>query len=174
MIALLQPRFDERHLSATEAFLDPYQGVLVMIDMGDLAKDQSQECLQWMRRHKMTVKEDRTVARSEKQPERVYRFIRNSVSRDPWIRVKAFETSSPMRVRFQAFTSFHEETYKYEWDFGDGQSGVVARPEHDYLERGEYQVSVKIHPDNKTSFERMIRITVPAGYRTADSDNKAG
>ena len=160
LIALLQPRFDEAQVAATEDFLDPYQRVLVLVSMGDLAKDQSRDCLQWLRQHKMTVKEDRTAAAADKHPQRVYRFIHNTLSKHPWVQVKAFGTSSPMRVQFRAFTSFSEEIYKYEWDFGDGNTGVVARPEHEYQEPGEYLVSVKLYPDRKTSHERRIRITV--------------
>ncbi len=171
LLALLQPRFDPTHVAATEDFLDPYQRVLVLVGMGDLARDQAEACLDWLRRQKLTVEEAHTAASADKHPERVYRFIRNSVTRHPWIRVKAFETSSQMRVKFYAVTSFKDEIYKYEWDFGDGAADVVARPEHEYAEPGEYQVSLKIYPDPKTSYDRKIRIRVPADYKIVDSND---
>lgn len=170
LVALLQPRFDPLHMAATLDFLDPYQRIMVLVGMGDLAGDQADACLQWLRQQNMTVVEDHTAARTEKHPERVYRFVRNSVARHPWIRVKAFGTESPMRVRFRALTSFQEEVYRYEWDFGDGGIGVIARPEHEFAEPGEYLISLRIHPDKKSSHERKIRITVPTNYNVAGSD----
>lgn len=170
LVALLQPHFDPLHMAATLDFLDPYQRIMVLVGMGDLAEDQADACLQWLRQQRMTVVEDHTAARTEKHPERVYRFVRNSVAKHPWIRVKAFGTESPMRIRFRALTSFKKEVYRYEWDFGDGSTGVIARPEHDFAKPGEYTISLRIHPDKKTYHERKIRITVPANYNVADSE----
>ena len=170
LVALLQPRFDPLHMAATLDFLDPYQRIMVLVGMGDLAEDQADACLQWLRQQNMTVVEDHTAARTEKHPERAYRFVRNSVTKHPWIRVKAFGTESPMRVRFRALTSFKEEVYRYEWDFGDGGTGVIARPEHEFAEPGEYTISLRVHPNKKASHERKIRITVRANYSLADSE----
>ncbi len=75
-----------------------------------------------------------------------------------------------MRIRFRALTAFKEEIYRYEWDFGDGGTGVIARPEHDFAEQGEYTISLVIHPDKKKPHERKIRITVPANYSLVDSE----
>ena len=170
LVALLQPRFDALQMAATLDFLDPYQRIMVLVSMGDLAGDQADACLKWLRQQKMTVVEDHAAARTEKHPERVYRFVRNSVTKHPWIRVKAFGTESPMRIRFRALTSFKEEVYRYEWDFGDGGTAVIARPEHEFAEPGAYTISLRIHPTKKKSHARKIRITVPANYIFADSD----
>jgi hypothetical protein len=170
LVALLQPRFDALRMAATLDFLDPYQRIMVLVGMGDLAEDQADACLQWLRQQNMTVVEDHTAARTEKHPQRVYRFVRSSVTKHPWIRVKAFGTESPMRIRFRALTSFKEEAYRYEWDFGDGETGVIARPEHDFTQPGEYTISLRIHSDKKKSHERKIRITVPADYDVAESE----
>ena len=75
-----------------------------------------------------------------------------------------------MRIRFRALTSFKEEVYRYEWGFGDGGTGVIASPEHEFTQPGEYTISLRLHPDKKKSHERKIRITVPAHYSLADSD----
>ncbi len=168
LVALLQPRFEALQMAPTLDFLDPYQRVMVLVGMGDLAEDQAHACLKWLRQQSMTVVEDHTAARTDKHPDRVYRFVRNTVTKHPWIRVKAYGTDSPMRIRFRALTSFREEIYRYEWDFGDGATGVIARPEHEFTEPGEYTISLRIHPDKKKSHERKIRITVPANYIAAD------
>ncbi len=169
LVALLQPRFDALRMAATLDFLDPYQRIMVLVGMGDLAEDQADACLQWLRQQNMTVVEDHTAARTGKHPQRVYRFVRNSVTKHPWIRVKAFGTESPMRIRFRALTSFKDEVYRYEWDFGDGGTGVIARPEHEFTQPGEYTISLRLHPDKKKSHERKIRITVPTNYDVAES-----
>lgn len=170
LVALDQPRFEEAHLAATKDFLDPYQQVLVVIGIGDLARDQAKDCLQWLRNERMAVSEKRVGSSSTRHVERVYRLIRDRVAKNPWVRVRAFETTSPMRVKFQAVTSFKKEIYKYEWDFGDGSTGVVARPEHEYAQPGEYEITLKLYPDRDTSYERKIRLSVPADYRMADSE----
>ncbi|MCZ6654054.1 MAG: PKD domain-containing protein [Planctomycetota bacterium] len=170
LVALLQPRFDALQMAATLDFLDPYQRVMVLVGMGDLAEDQADACLKWLRQQRMTIVEDHTAARTEKHPERVYRFVRNSMTKHPWIRVKAFGTESPMRIRFRALTSFKDEVYRYEWDFGDGGTAVIARPEHEFTQPGEYTISLRIHPTKKKSHARKIRITVPANYSLAGSE----
>ena len=47
---------------------------------------------------------------------------------------------------------------------------MIARPEHECTQPGEYTISLRVHPDKKAYHERKIRITVPADYRLADSE----
>ncbi|MEO0777997.1 MAG: PKD domain-containing protein, partial [Bacteroidota bacterium] len=45
---------------------------------------------------------------------------------------------SPLRVQFDASTSFHPKNlpFSYHWDFGDGQQSTEAAPSHTYIASG--------------------------------------
>ncbi len=160
-VALLQPRFDAADVVATQELLDPYQQMLVVIGMGDLARDQSEECLKWCTSRKITAQQLVTAASKEKQPGFVWQFFERTVLKHPWIRIKAYTLNTPLRVRFEALTSF-DEVYKYEWDFGDGKTDKVAEPEHVYSQAGTYDVTLKIHSKAKQSYTRRIQVNVVA------------
>lgn len=164
LVALLKPDFQREHFETTLPFLDPYQRVLVVLPMGRFGTEQPKACRDWLREQSMAVVEVNRAAGSAKHPDVAYRFFKKSIMKHPWIRIEAYQTRSPTRVRFQAVASI-KEIYKYEWDFGDGESDVVAGPEHEYARPGVYQVTLKIYSSDREAHSRKIRITVPAGYR---------
>lgn len=168
-IALLQPRFDVLHTRVIKEFIDPYQRVFVLHRLGDFHGDQGKDCAAWLRDQHVAVEEKRTAARRDQHPNLAYQFMHHVMVKEPWIRINAFESTLPLRVKFHATTSFENEIYKYDWDFGDGARGVIAQPEHQYAQPGEYHVSLRIHPDRKHSYERKIRVFVPSDYRPTDS-----
>jgi len=163
VVALLRPRFDVQHVSDVGPRVDPYQRVLVVIGMGDWQGEETDDCLEWLREQDLTPTEVMSAATRRKYQAMVYRYLRDTLARHPWIRVRAFETDSPLGVRFAAETSL-DEVRRFEWEFGDGQTDVIASPEHHYQRPGEYDVTVKIFPHREAVHVRRIRIAVPVGY----------
>ncbi len=161
-VVLLQPRFDVRHVTSVKEFIDPYQRILVLKRQGDLRGEQTDACLTWLWEQHLTVEERRSSAAVDRYPEIAYDFLRATARRHPWVRVQAYATASPMRFKFAVHSSF-PDVYKYEWDFGDGSSDVIAAPEHEYRDAGEYQVTVNVYPNRKEHLTRSVGIQAPSG-----------
>lgn len=162
MIALLRPLFDVSHLAAVQDFVDPYQRVLIIVGLGDLFRDQSKACLDWLRGNRLDVAEHVTASRPDKYPAIVAAFFEDSLRKHPWIRIKAYQTASPLAVRFHALASFPKDPDKYEWDFGDGAQDSSASPEHQYAQPGQYEVTLKVYASSRKPHERKIRLRIPA------------
>ncbi len=54
-------------------------------------------------------------------------------------------------VQFEGSATGGKPPYKYNWDFGDGTTGIGKNPTHEYLEKGNYKVILKVIDDNGKS-----------------------
>ncbi len=69
----------------------------------------------------------------------------------------------PLKVKFTDITdAVSGQTVKWEWDFGDGYNSDLQHPEHNYLNAGNYNVTLRVTNSNgcattisKTSYIRI-------------------
>lgn len=81
----------------------------------------------------------------------------------PLFRAFPIRGDSPMKVRFQNFSTGH--VARYLWDFGDGGSSLEKSPTHTYLTEGEY--TVKLNVVTSTGAQGVV---TKKGYIIIDND----
>jgi len=68
--------------------------------------------------------------------------------------------------------------YSFEWDFGDGTTGIGLDPDHQYSTPGEYTVTVIISDRNGTKTVKTFTINVPesaaGSVNTLNADTREG
>ncbi len=158
--AVRQPRFDVRYVEPCRPYLDHQQPIQVIYGPTDLARRQAVDCVQWLRRARMSVSEQETTSAPNRDPSPMYAFMKNTVRTRAWIRVTAAEIDPkrPLLVGFSLQSSVPVDALL--WEFGDGETSDAASPEHAYVAPGTYNVRVTVTSGRKTH-SRRIEIRVP-------------
>jgi chitodextrinase len=75
-------------------------------------------------------------------------------------------------IAFDASGSYDSDgiIVSYLWDFGDGTTGVGAKPVHEYIQPGTYLVTLVITDNSGNTYTEQITITVAAGTDVAESE----
>lgn len=82
---------------------------------------------------------------------------------------------SPLRVSFTASVRGGLGPYTYNWDFGDGTTGMDASPYHTFAQAGDYQVEVVVTDSLGTEANGIVAVTVVAPLQaTLLADNSEG
>ncbi|MCG3138249.1 MAG: hypothetical protein HJJLKODD_02110 [Phycisphaerae bacterium] len=159
-VALRQPRFDSNYIQPAKPFIDPYQRVLVVAGMADLARDQALRCIEWLNEADVAVSVVHTAASADRQPDMVRRFFSECLRKHPRLLVQAFRTGSSRTIRFQLQTSLRD-IERYSWDFGDkSPTDTTPSPEHRYTAPGEYTIRLQVHSADQQTHERTIRLSI--------------
>ena len=62
----------------------------------------------------------------------------------------------PLAVKFSSTVIGGKTPHTYNWDFGDGQHGTAANPDHTYLDEGNYTVKLLIRDSSGKSKESSM------------------
>jgi large repetitive protein len=79
---------------------------------------------------------------------------------------RSFVAGRPMAFDGTVSEASFGSIIRYEWDFGDGNTGVGARVDHTYTEPGEYTVTLRVTDDsgtacNQASASATVRVNLP-------------
>lgn len=83
---------------------------------------------------------------------------------------KVVESISPLTIEFTADCSSNSPIQSYVWTFGDGEISTKENPQHQYLEEGLYDVSLKIKNqsgDSSVHFETIKVSGITGQYCTS-------
>ena len=82
---------------------------------------------------------------------------------------------APLPVRFEDRSVPVDSSYRLEWDFGDGTTGVGRTPQHVYTDTGTFNVALRIESPLgcvvDTLFEQLVRVR-PAPTAVFDIDGR--
>ncbi|MBI5763025.1 MAG: prolyl oligopeptidase family serine peptidase [Planctomycetes bacterium] len=154
-IAIRQGSFDKRYMDVPTDRLDRWQPVKVIYGSTDFLRDQTKECIKWLRDEKMFVEEQELPGQHRRiEPKFVWRFFATVTKERPWIRIRARSATgeNPLAVQFE-LRAIPEAT-KQKWFFGDGGESRDESPLHEYKQPGRYEVVVNVALKGGKKFTR--------------------
>lgn len=82
-------------------------------------------------------------------------------------------TRNNLLVNFQSSVTGGDESYSYQWDFGDGSTASVSSPSHTYAQAGNYKVTLVVTDGKGAVVETSVNISVSAPVVTQPKPNTA-
>ncbi len=165
-IAIRQGSFDKRYMDIPTDRLDRWQPVKVIYGSTDFLRDQTKECIKWLRDEKMFVEEEELPGQHRRiEPKFVWRFFASVTKERPWIRIKArpVDGANPLAVQFEL--NAVPAATKQKWFFGDNEESRDESPVHVFKQPGRYEivVNVAIKGGKKFTRKRVIQLEGPIG-----------
>lgn len=156
-----QGTFDPRFVDVPADRLNPWQMVKVVYGKTDLLRDQSIECIDWLRDQGMfVVREEMPGSHRRIDPRHTWQFFKQVIEERPWIRLtlRPRDLSNPMAI-YYALEAVPAAS-KQKWFFGDGGESYDASGVHQYAQPGEYEVTVNVAMKNGKKYARTKKIRV--------------
>jgi predicted esterase len=164
-LAIRQGSFDKRFMEIPADRMDRWQPIKVIYGSTDIIRDQTKDCVKWLRDEKLYVEELELPGTHRRiDPKFVWTFLSQVIRERPWIRIKAHpvDPEKPLTVQFSLETvpaALHQK-----WNFGDKQEeSRETSPTHTYAQPGRYEVvaNVTLKGGKKFTRKRSIQIGTP-------------
>lgn len=161
-LAIRQGSFDKRFMDISADRFDRWQPIEVIYGSTDFIRDQTKDCVQWLRDQKLFVEELELPGTHRRiDPKFVWDFFSKIMRERPWIRlrVRAADSAQPLAVQFTL--DCVPPAIRQKWDFGDKEEeSRDAAPIHTYAKPGRYDVSVAVTMKGGKKFNRKRAIQV--------------
>ncbi|HUN82037.1 MAG TPA: PKD domain-containing protein [Phycisphaerae bacterium] len=164
-LAIRQGSFDKRFMDIPADRFDRWQPIKVIYGSTDFIRDQTKDCVQWLRDQKLFVEELELPGTHRRiDPKFVWEFCSKITRERPWIRLtaRAVDPAQPLAVQFSLDTV--PPATRQRWDFGDkSEESRDASPVHTYAKPGRYEVTVGVTLKGGKKFnrKRAIQVGVP-------------
>lgn len=160
-LMIRQGNFDVRFLDIDDDALDKWQQVLVIKGHMDFMREQTEACIEWLRRKGQFVQTaEITGSHRRIDPSEAWDFFRKIVKTRPWIRIRAYAPvpAKPLTVLFKLDSIPAAKRVK--WFFGDEHDSGEASPTHTYGAPGDYRVAVNVELAQRRVYSRQRTIHV--------------
>lgn len=161
-LVVQQGNFEVGFLGELTEKIDPHQPVAVIFSHTDVfAGSDPRDTIEWLDQNHAAVSEIEVPGGHRGHPKETQQFFERVIREMPWLRIGtlAVDDADALTVQFKTRGSFTPVTFA--WDFGDGNTSLVAEPTHRFEEPGTYTVTLEANIDEKTSVRRSVEITVP-------------
>lgn len=159
-LSLSQGNFDAAFVEPCIPFVDRYQPIQVIYGTGDALKNDSLDCIEWLRSQDLDPIALGRPGFHRRDPGPVFDFFTQVLRHSPFIRIQVrYDAEDPMRVHFSTKSSF--SPVRCQWDFGDESGGRQPSVSHTYAQPGLYVVRVALWGPNDKRYVRSVRVQVP-------------
>lgn len=161
-LAIRQGSFDKRFMLIPADKMDRWQPIKVIYGSTDIIRDQTKDCVKWLREENLYVEELELPGTHRRiDPKFVWSFFAQVIRERPWIRIKArpVDPEKPLTVQFSLATV--PAVTHQKWNFGDKQEeSHEASPTHTYAQPGRYEIVVTTTLRGGKKFTRKRAIQV--------------
>jgi predicted esterase len=160
-LAIRQGSFDPRYMDISPDRVDSWQPIKVIYGSTDVIRDQTKECIKWLRDNGAYVEEEEIPGTHRRiSPNPVWKFFKEVSKERLWIRMdlKQADPANPLSIRF-ALNAI-PPVVRQRWFFDNGDESTEPSPVHVYPRPGYYEVSVNVSLKNGKKYTRKRVVEV--------------
>ena len=162
-LAIRQGSFDPRFMDVPKERIDSWQPIKVIYGSTDIIRDQTKQCIKWLRENGAYVEEEEIPGTHRRiPPNPVWKFFKEVAKERLWVRIRTqSDPANPLAVRFSLDAI--PPVVRQRWFFDNGDESTEPAPVHTYAQPGRYEVAVNVALKNgkKYTRKRIVEIGSP-------------